>query len=58
MAESVWVLNADDDGVARLAGDAPGRRLWWSMRRQADAWFDEESKAIMLGEDVLMPRER
>ena len=32
-SESRWVLNADDVGVERMAGDAPGRRWHFSLER-------------------------
>jgi UDP-N-acetylmuramoylalanine--D-glutamate ligase len=55
-ATSSWVLNADDPQVQRLAGSVPGRRMQVSMRVRADAWYDRDTAALMLGEEPLLPR--
>lgn len=54
--KSVWVLNGDDPAVLKLAGDCPGRRLTWSLRETADAWYQREEEILRLGEKELMPR--
>jgi UDP-N-acetylmuramoylalanine--D-glutamate ligase len=56
--ESCWVLNADDAEVQRRSGNRPGRRLDFSVRTRAAAWFDRSRRALRLGETLLLPRER
>jgi UDP-N-acetylmuramoylalanine--D-glutamate ligase len=48
-AESVWVLNADDPLVLKLANGVPGRRVLFSLARTADAWYDKSSRTLRLG---------
>lgn len=55
--DSVWVLNADDAGVLRLAKDAAGRRTLFSLEKTADAWFDRAKNALRLGGEALLPRD-
>ena len=53
-AESSWVLNGDDSTVAEIAEGAAGERITWSMKHEADAWFDTTSERLMLhGEPLL-----
>ena len=54
--ESVWVLNADDPLVLRLAHGVPGKRVLFSLAQSADAWYDTASRTLRLGEDTLLPR--
>jgi UDP-N-acetylmuramoylalanine--D-glutamate ligase len=56
-AESVWVLNADDPLVLKLANGVPGRRLLFSLARTADAWYDQSSRTLRLGMDAMIPRD-
>ena len=56
--ESVWILNGDDEAVESLAGDAPGERHRWSIRRHADAWWDRASGDLMVGSGPLVERGR
>lgn len=32
--DSIWILNGDDPDVQKLAGDAPGRRICFSLERE------------------------
>ncbi len=56
-AASIWVLNGDDDDVARLAAGVAGQRMCWSLRGRADAWYDRAERLLMLGDRPLLARE-
>ncbi len=55
-AESVWVVNGDDDAALRLAQDVPGQHLHWSLERPANAWFDRSSGQLLLDDEPLLER--
>ena len=55
-AASVWVTNADDPEVQRMAQRVPGRHLHFSIRDRADAWFDRDAGRLMLGDGTILPR--
>ena len=55
-AEDVWVLNGDDDLVLKLATGAAGRRVLFSLAKQADAWYDRASQTLRLGKETLLQR--
>jgi UDP-N-acetylmuramoylalanine--D-glutamate ligase len=55
--ESVWVVNRDDAAVLAMSEGRAGRRLRFSIRGTADAWYDPLTKRLMLGGAVLLPRE-
>jgi UDP-N-acetylmuramoylalanine--D-glutamate ligase len=48
---SSWVLNADDDAVIELAGDAPGTRYYFSLERETEAGAFLRGDALMLAGD-------
>jgi UDP-N-acetylmuramoylalanine--D-glutamate ligase len=60
--QSVWILNGDDDAVARLAGGAPGRRHYFSLRSALTAgrtggFVDELDRLVVVldaGDLVLL----
>ena len=52
----VWVLNGDDPAVLELARDANGRRLLFSLTRQADGSYDAAGRCLRLGHQALLPR--
>ncbi|MGW8266338.1 MAG: UDP-N-acetylmuramoyl-L-alanine--D-glutamate ligase [Longimicrobiales bacterium] len=54
-SRSRWVLNADDPGVGELAGDAPGRRFWFSTRGP-DGLTSGEGADAFLKDQVLTLR--
>ena len=56
--DSFWILNADDDGVLALANGMPGRRAHWSLRAEADAWWDRSSGHLVLGGQRVVTRDR
>jgi len=53
---SVWVLNGDDAVVLGLARDVPGRRRTWRLSGRTDAWYDRVAGALVLDDQVLLPR--
>jgi len=55
-SESVWMLNADDEAVLGLAEGVPGKRLYWSLVKSADAWYDRSDTSIVLHGDPLIAR--
>ncbi len=54
--EGIWVLNADDPASRSMAMGLVGRRLWTSVTRPADAWFDRAAGALCLGERSFLAR--
>jgi UDP-N-acetylmuramoylalanine--D-glutamate ligase len=54
--EDVWVLNADDELVLKLATGAAGRRVLFSLDKPADAWYDRASRTLRLGNETLVQR--
>ena len=55
-AESTWILNADDSDVLALARGAKGRVLEFSLRREADAWYDREREQLIVEGKALLDR--
>jgi UDP-N-acetylmuramoylalanine--D-glutamate ligase len=55
-ADSVWVLNKDDPVALALPGDAPGRRVLFSLREPTDGWYDAARRRLMLGGTELAVR--
>ena len=55
---SRWVANRDDDAVATMVAGVAGRTWWFSLEREADAWFDREAGRLMvLGAPLLARHE-
>jgi UDP-N-acetylmuramoylalanine--D-glutamate ligase len=54
--DSVWVGNGDDAGVEEMMAGVAGKKLWFSTKRAADAWYDRPVERLMLGEAPVMPR--
>lgn len=54
--EATWVLNGDDPAVLAMTSSLAGRRVHWSLRRTAAAWYDQESRTLMMGGECLLPR--
>jgi UDP-N-acetylmuramoylalanine--D-glutamate ligase len=54
--DSVWVTNADDAEVGRMADGVPGTHVRFSVAQRADAWLDRASARLMLGDRPLLPR--
>ena len=52
----VWVLNGDDSAVLELARGAKGRRVLFSLTRQADGSYDAAGRCLRLGNQALLPR--
>jgi UDP-N-acetylmuramoylalanine--D-glutamate ligase len=55
-AESIWVLNADDAVVRKLASGAAGSRRMWSLSRTSDAWYDLEVDRLLMDGEPLISR--
>jgi UDP-N-acetylmuramoylalanine--D-glutamate ligase len=54
---SRWVLNADDRASLDLVREIPGERRFFSVREQADAWYDRANgELVVLGAPVT-PRD-
>ena len=53
---AAWVLNGDDPAVLELAQGAKGRRMLFSVRGRAEAWYDAPSGALRLGDVELLRR--
>ena len=53
----VWVLNADDELVLKLAQGVPGRRVLFSLVNSSDAWYDAAQRTLRLGGEALLKRE-
>ena len=54
--DNVWVLNADDALVLKLAHGVPGRRVLFSLMKSADAWYDKKQQVLRLGGEPLLKR--
>ena len=55
--DDVWVLNADDPLVLKLAAGAKGRRVLFSLAQSADAWYDRATRILRLGGEALVNRD-
>lgn len=53
----VWVVNGDDPAALALPGDAPGRRVLFSLVRPADGWYDAKERLLRLGGTALLRRD-
>jgi UDP-N-acetylmuramoylalanine--D-glutamate ligase len=53
---SVWITNADDPAVERMARAVPGTQLQFSIERRADAWYDRDGRRLMLGDAGVLRR--
>jgi UDP-N-acetylmuramoylalanine--D-glutamate ligase len=53
----VWVLNADDELVLQLAQGARGRKVFFSLLKKADAWYDPGRRVLYLAGDKLLERD-
>lgn len=56
--QSLWVLPAADDSVARLAGDAPGRRFFFGDGDESSAFVSDGELILRLRGEIepLLPR--
>jgi UDP-N-acetylmuramoylalanine--D-glutamate ligase len=55
---SFWVTNADDHAVQQMTRSVAGRQVRFSTEGRSDAWYDRTGKRLMLGTEVLLPRDR
>ncbi len=54
--QSIWVSNLDDELSRPMVAGVPGRHLAFSTRGRADGWLDVDTNTMMLGTQVLLPR--
>ncbi len=54
---ATWVLNGDDAEVGRRAAGHRGARLRFSLRQEADGWYDRAARVLRLGRAALLPRD-
>jgi UDP-N-acetylmuramoylalanine--D-glutamate ligase len=54
----VWVVNGDDAAALDLAAGAAGRVERFSLAGRAAAWYDAGTRALRLGEESLLDRDR
>ncbi|HKV72760.1 MAG TPA: UDP-N-acetylmuramoyl-L-alanine--D-glutamate ligase [Gemmatimonadales bacterium] len=55
-AKNAWVVNGDDRLVLDMVKGVEGTKLQFSLEWKADAWYDGAAAALMLKEEVLLPR--
>ncbi|HYK10012.1 MAG TPA: UDP-N-acetylmuramoyl-L-alanine--D-glutamate ligase [Gemmatimonadales bacterium] len=54
--KNAWVMNGDDRAVLDMVKSVAGTKLQFSLEGRADAWYDRGADALMLKNDVLLPR--
>lgn len=54
---SRWVINGDDSRVASMTADVEGKVSRFSLRGEADAWFDASSGSLRVLGSILMQRD-
>jgi UDP-N-acetylmuramoylalanine--D-glutamate ligase len=54
--ESAWVVNGDDKSVMQMVTDVGGHKYVFSLRREADSFFDERTGELILLGAPLLPR--
>jgi UDP-N-acetylmuramoylalanine--D-glutamate ligase len=56
--DSVWVINRDDEAVARMVREVAGHKYAFSLSKKSEAWLDERSGQLMvLGAPLLARRD-
>ncbi len=55
-ADSIWITNADDLAVEAMAHSVPGSHRRFSIATRADAWYDRDANALMLGDLPVLDR--
>jgi len=53
---SIWVLNGDQPEVAEMSRDVAGKKVFWTLERKGDAWYDRSRTQLMLGDRPLLAR--
>jgi UDP-N-acetylmuramoylalanine--D-glutamate ligase len=54
--DNVWVVNGDDAASLDLVRGVRGRQVRFSVGGPADAWYDGQTRSLMLGGSALLPR--
>lgn len=57
VAESLWVVNADDAASLAMASGVAGTRVRFSVRGPAEGWYDRERGVLRIGNAELLSRE-
>jgi UDP-N-acetylmuramoylalanine--D-glutamate ligase len=55
--DNVWVVNGDDPASLDLVRGVRGRQVRFSVGGPADAWYDGQTRSLMLGGSALLPRD-
>ena len=55
--DNVWVVNGDDAASLDLVRGVRGRQVRFSVGGPADAWYDGQTRSLMLGGSALLPRD-
>ncbi len=53
---SIWVTNADDKEVQRIASGVQGTHLRFSLTEQTDGWYDATARRLMVGDTAVASR--
>ena len=53
---SIWILNADDAAVHASSEGVPGKRRWWSLVEERDAWYRRGSGRLILDGEAFLDR--
>ncbi|HEX6574754.1 MAG TPA: UDP-N-acetylmuramoyl-L-alanine--D-glutamate ligase [Gemmatimonadaceae bacterium] len=53
---SQWAVNLDDARVQQMVAAVKGSKLNFSLKQPADAWYDEASAELRIGDKKLMSR--
>jgi UDP-N-acetylmuramoylalanine--D-glutamate ligase len=54
---SIWVTNADDKEVQRIASGVQGTHLRFSLTQRTDAWYDATARRLMVGDTAVASRD-
>jgi UDP-N-acetylmuramoylalanine--D-glutamate ligase len=55
--DNVWVVNGDDTASLDLVRGVRGRQVRFAVGGPADAWYDGQTRSLMLGGSALLPRD-
>jgi len=55
--DSIWVTNADDREVQRIAAGVPGTHLHFSLTEETDGWYDATTRRLMIGDTAVATRD-
>jgi UDP-N-acetylmuramoylalanine--D-glutamate ligase len=55
--DNVWIVNGDDAASLDLVRGVRGRQVRFAVGGPADAWYDGQTRSLMLGGSALLPRD-